>query len=83
MDTRASLSILLLLFGIAQASPLMVRSFLVSLSLTINSPQMICFKHLCFYHQEQMSDDVFVSEPEPVDITTRILETNNGEASCR
>ncbi|KAG1945848.1 high choriolytic enzyme 1-like [Pimephales promelas] len=52
MDTRASLSILLLLFGIAQASPLM----------------------------EQMSDDVFVSEPEPVDITTRILETNNGSS---
>uniref|UniRef100_A0A8C1HJF6 Metalloendopeptidase n=1 Tax=Cyprinus carpio carpio TaxID=630221 RepID=A0A8C1HJF6_CYPCA len=49
MDTRASLSILLLLFGVSQASPLMVRS-------------------------------VFVSEPERVDITTRILETNNGSS---
>ncbi|CAM4657578.1 unnamed protein product [Leuciscus chuanchicus] len=52
MDTRASLSILLLLFGVAQASPLM----------------------------EQMFDGVFASEPEPVDITTRILETNNGSS---
>ncbi|XP_056112609.1 hatching enzyme 1.2-like [Rhinichthys klamathensis goyatoka] len=52
MDTRASLSILLLLFGVTQASPLM----------------------------EQMFDGVFVSEPEPVDITTRILETNNGSS---
>uniref|UniRef100_A0A8C1QI96 Metalloendopeptidase n=1 Tax=Cyprinus carpio TaxID=7962 RepID=A0A8C1QI96_CYPCA len=49
MDTRASLSILLLLFGVSQASPLMVRS-------------------------------VFVSEPEPLDITTRILESNNGSS---
>uniref|UniRef100_A0A672JSH3 Metalloendopeptidase n=1 Tax=Sinocyclocheilus grahami TaxID=75366 RepID=A0A672JSH3_SINGR len=49
MDTRASLSILLLLFGISQTSPLMVRS-------------------------------VFVSEPEPLDITTRILESNNGSS---
>ncbi|CAM4657695.1 unnamed protein product [Leuciscus chuanchicus] len=52
MDTRASLSILLLLFGVAQGSPLM----------------------------EQMFDGVFASEPEPVDITTRILETNNGSS---
>uniref|UniRef100_A0A8C1V9Q1 Metalloendopeptidase n=1 Tax=Cyprinus carpio TaxID=7962 RepID=A0A8C1V9Q1_CYPCA len=49
MDTRASLSILLLLFGVSQASPLMVRC-------------------------------VFVSEPEPLDITTRILESNNGSS---
>ncbi|XP_067270883.1 hatching enzyme 1.2-like [Pseudorasbora parva] len=47
MDTRASLSVLLLLFGISQASPLMVRSCL---------------------------------EPETVDITTRILESNNGSS---
>uniref|UniRef100_A0A671NAZ9 Metalloendopeptidase n=1 Tax=Sinocyclocheilus anshuiensis TaxID=1608454 RepID=A0A671NAZ9_9TELE len=51
MDTRASLSILLLLFGISQASPLMDESL----------------------------DGVFVSEPETVDITTRILESNNGQ----
>ncbi|XP_048019708.1 hatching enzyme 1.2-like [Megalobrama amblycephala] len=52
MDTRASLSILLLLFGISQASPLM----------------------------EQMFEGVFVSEPETIDITTRILDTNNGSS---
>uniref|UniRef100_A0A9J7XS34 Metalloendopeptidase n=1 Tax=Cyprinus carpio carpio TaxID=630221 RepID=A0A9J7XS34_CYPCA len=51
MDTRASLSILLLLFGVSQASPLMEEGF----------------------------EGVFVSEPERVDITTRILETNNGQ----
>uniref|UniRef100_A0A672NES8 Metalloendopeptidase n=1 Tax=Sinocyclocheilus grahami TaxID=75366 RepID=A0A672NES8_SINGR len=50
MDTRASLSILLLLFGVSQASPL--ESF----------------------------EGVFVSEPESVDITTRILESNNGSS---
>nr|AWD90193.1 hatching enzyme [Carassius auratus red var.] len=48
MDIRASLSILLLLFGVSQASPLM--------------------------------EEVFVSEPESVDITTRILESNNGSS---
>uniref|UniRef100_A0A8C1FMW5 Metalloendopeptidase n=1 Tax=Cyprinus carpio carpio TaxID=630221 RepID=A0A8C1FMW5_CYPCA len=52
MDTRASLSILLLLFGVSQASPLMEEGF----------------------------EGVFVSEPERVDITTRILETNNGSS---
>ncbi|XP_067252963.1 hatching enzyme 1.2-like [Chanodichthys erythropterus] len=56
MDTRASLSILLLLFGISQASPLLLRSYL------------------------QMFEGVFVSEPETLDITTRILETNNGSS---
>ncbi|KAF4097577.1 hypothetical protein G5714_021585 [Onychostoma macrolepis] len=54
MDTRASLSILLLLFGVSQASPLMERF-----------------------------EGVFVSEPELLDITTRILESNNGQAPCR
>ncbi|XP_016422710.1 high choriolytic enzyme 1-like [Sinocyclocheilus rhinocerous] len=49
MDTRASLSILLLLFGISQASTLTDERF----------------------------EGVFVSEPEPLDITTRILESNN------
>ncbi|XP_052394134.1 hatching enzyme 1.2-like isoform X2 [Carassius gibelio] len=52
MDTRASLSILLLLFGVSQASPLREESF----------------------------EGVFVSEPESVDITTRILESNNGSS---
>ncbi|XP_016106216.1 high choriolytic enzyme 2-like [Sinocyclocheilus grahami] len=52
MDTRASLSILLLLFGVSQASPLMEERF----------------------------EGVFVSEPEPLDITTRILESNNGSS---
>ncbi|XP_042567688.1 hatching enzyme 1.2-like [Cyprinus carpio] len=52
MDTRASLAILLLLFGVSQASPLMEEGF----------------------------EGVFVSEPERVDITTRILETNNGSS---
>ncbi|XP_056303803.1 hatching enzyme 1.2 [Danio aesculapii] len=50
MDLRASLSILLLLFGFSQASPL--REF----------------------------EGVFVSEPETVDITTQILETNKGSS---
>ncbi|XP_016106215.1 high choriolytic enzyme 1-like [Sinocyclocheilus grahami] len=50
MDTRASLSILLLLLDISQASPLM------------------------------RFEGVFVSEPEPLDITTRILESNNGSS---
>uniref|UniRef100_A0A8C1FRF3 Metalloendopeptidase n=1 Tax=Cyprinus carpio carpio TaxID=630221 RepID=A0A8C1FRF3_CYPCA len=49
---KASLSILLLLFGVSQASPLMEEGF----------------------------EGVFVSEPERVDITTRILETNNGSS---
>ncbi|XP_026091537.1 high choriolytic enzyme 1-like isoform X1 [Carassius auratus] len=52
MDTRASLSILLLLFGVSQVSPLREESF----------------------------EEVFVSEPESVDITTRILESNNGSS---
>ncbi|XP_026091530.1 high choriolytic enzyme 1-like [Carassius auratus] len=52
MDTRASLSILLLLFGVSQASPLREESF----------------------------EEVFVSEPESVDITTRILDSNNGSS---
>ncbi|KAL1251482.1 hypothetical protein QQF64_019278 [Cirrhinus molitorella] len=52
MDTRACLSILLLLFGVSQASPLMDERF----------------------------EGVFVSEPEPLDITTRILESNNGSS---
>uniref|UniRef100_A0A8C2D3I9 Metalloendopeptidase n=1 Tax=Cyprinus carpio TaxID=7962 RepID=A0A8C2D3I9_CYPCA len=49
---QASLSILLLLFGVSQASPLMEEGF----------------------------EGVFVSEPERVDITTMILETNNGSS---
>ncbi|ROL40896.1 High choriolytic enzyme 1 [Anabarilius grahami] len=49
MDTRASLFILLLLFGISQASPLMVPSH----------------------------EDVFITLPENVDITTQILDSNN------
>ncbi|XP_043078238.1 hatching enzyme 1.2-like [Puntigrus tetrazona] len=52
MDTRTSFSILLLLFGVSQASPLMGKRY----------------------------EAVFVSEPETVDITTRILETNNGSS---
>ncbi|XP_051549170.1 hatching enzyme 1.2-like [Myxocyprinus asiaticus] len=52
MDPRASFSILLLLVGVVQASPLM----------------------------EQRVEDVILTEPEAMDITTRILESNNGSS---
>lgn len=82
MDPRASFSILLLLVGAVQASPLMVRPYLVSLCTSmIGFPQISHFKHFYSHRKEQRVEDVILTEPEVMDITTKILESNNGQSA--